>query len=54
MANNKRIFISEEEKLKKKLNRSYSERFHLLMKLIRINKMLKRAIIIPAPKLNGQ
>lgn len=36
----------ENEKIRKSLDRSYSERFYLLMKLIRIDKMLKRAKII--------
>jgi hypothetical protein len=37
---------NETEKLKKALTRSYTERFTLLMKLIRIDKMLKSATII--------
>jgi hypothetical protein len=39
-------FFTEEDKVKIALNRSYTERFQLLMKLIRINKMLKNAKII--------
>ncbi len=39
---------NESEKLKKALARTYTERFELLMKLIRIDKMLKSATIVPA------
>jgi hypothetical protein len=38
--------ITEEEKLKKALSRTYEERFFFLMKLIKINKMLRSAKII--------
>ena len=40
------IQISEREKLKIALSRNYEERFELLMKLIRIDSMLKNAKII--------
>ena len=46
MSTQKKIFLNEDDKIKKALSMSYSERFHLLMKLIRINKMLKKATII--------
>ena len=46
MNEQKKIFFTEEEKLQKRLAMSYTERFHLLMRLIRINKMLKNATII--------
>ncbi len=39
-------FISEEEKRKIALNRSPTERFDLLMRLIRIDKMLRSAKIV--------
>jgi hypothetical protein len=42
----KSILISEEEKFKVRLNRSYTERFRMLMKLIKINRKLKDAKII--------
>lgn len=38
-------FISEEEKRKIVLNRTPTERFDLLMRLIRIDKMLRQAKI---------
>ena len=40
------LLLSEKEKLKIALSRSYEERFYILMKLIRINSMLKNAKII--------
>jgi hypothetical protein len=46
MENDNKILHNEEEKFKKRLAMSHTERFHLLMELIRINKMLKRAAII--------
>ncbi len=46
MDSEKSPFVSEEEKLKIILNRTHTERFHMLMKLIRINQMLRRAKII--------
>lgn len=46
----KKIFISEEEKYRIMANRTYTERFEMLMKLIRIDRMLKSAkIIYPEP-----
>lgn len=48
MKPDKKIFTTEEEKLKSRLTMSYTERFHLLMRLIRISKMLKNATIIPS------
>lgn len=46
MEKKKVIQLSEEEKLKIALSRSHEERFFMLMKLIRIDKMLKQAKII--------
>jgi hypothetical protein len=47
----KKGFITEEEKIKIAANRTYTERFEMLMKLIRISRMLKSAQIInPAKK----
>lgn len=43
-------FINEEEKLQKVLQNSYTERFYMLMKLIRISKMLSSATIIHSDK----
>ena len=43
----KSIFMTEEEKLKKRLESSYTERFRLLMGLIRLDRKLKQARIIP-------
>jgi hypothetical protein len=40
------VYISEEDKLKKALERTYEERFFFLMKLIKIERMLKSAKII--------
>lgn len=42
----KQKFITEEEKLKLQLSRSYEERFRNLMALIRLGKKLKQAKII--------
>ncbi len=42
---NKKL-LSEEEKLEVRLGYSHTKRFEILMKLIRINKMLKGAKII--------
>ncbi|MCX6312239.1 MAG: hypothetical protein NT084_11475 [Bacteroidetes bacterium] len=42
-------FISEEEKRKIAMNRTYTERFDLLMRLIRIDKMLRQAKIVHQP-----
>ena len=43
MENSKTIFISDEEKRKRALMRTPTERFDLLMRLIRIGKMLDEA-----------
>ena len=41
---------SEEEKLQINLNRTYTERFYILMRLIKLNRKLSKAkIIYPAP-----
>jgi hypothetical protein len=40
------VHISEEEKLKIRLNSTYEERFVKLMGLIALDKMLKKNIII--------
>ena len=42
--------LSEEERLKKALSLTYTERFELLMKLIRIDRMLRSAKIIEVKK----
>lgn len=45
---------SEEEKIKRALARTHTERFHFLMKLIRINRMLQKAkITYPNNPQNG-
>lgn len=44
----KNPFVSEEEKLELHLERSYTERFRMLMKLIRLTRKLKEAKIIEA------
>lgn len=46
----KKTFISEEEKYRIRANRTYTERFEMLMKLIRIDRMLKSAKIIEPEK----
>ena len=46
----KGILLTSEELRKKTLQRTYTERFDLLIRLIRINKMLRSAIITPAKK----
>ena len=43
-------FITESEKFQIALNRTYTERFEMLMKLIRIGRMLKTAKIIEPEK----
>ena len=48
MAEKNSIFISDEEKLKIHLSLSYSERFRVLMRLIKIDQKLKNAKIIKA------
>lgn len=50
MSLEKTPFISKEEKRTKVLQSSYTARFYMLMKLIRINKMLSNAIIIKSDK----
>ncbi|HET6989818.1 MAG TPA: hypothetical protein VFJ43_00775 [Bacteroidia bacterium] len=46
MSEEKYPFISEEEKRKIARNRTPTERFDLLMRLIRIDRMLKQAKIV--------
>lgn len=41
MKSDKVHFVNGEEVQKKRMNLSYTKRFELLMKLIRINKMMK-------------
>jgi hypothetical protein len=50
MGDPKKIFLSEEEKLQLRLSRSYTERFLLLMKLIKLDRKLKKAKIIEVKK----
>ncbi len=50
MENKKPHFVTEEEALKKRLSLSHTERFQLLMKLIRINKMMQSAKITQVKK----
>lgn len=38
-------FYSEEELFEIRLKRTYEERFKILMQLIRINKLMKKAVI---------
>ena len=45
MENKKPHFVTKEEALKKRLSLSHTERFQLLMKLIRINKLMQLAKI---------
>jgi hypothetical protein len=45
MKSDKVHFVNEEEVLKNRMNLTHTERFKLLMKLIRINKMMKSAKI---------
>jgi hypothetical protein len=46
----KKVIVTEEEKEQIVLNRTYTERFEMLMKLIRIGRMLKSAKIIEGGK----
>lgn len=46
MDSKKSIFITEEEKLKIRLNRTHTERFRLLMRMIKLNRKIKNARII--------
>ena len=46
MSTYKLLFIGEHEKKEKPLARSHTQRFEFLMRLIRINKMLKKAKIV--------
>jgi|JI7StandDraft_1071085.scaffolds.fasta_scaffold1587628_2 hypothetical protein len=45
------LHISEEEKLKIRLNSTYEERFIKLLGLIALQKMLKEQVIIKKPRL---
>jgi len=47
------LHISEEEKLKIRLNSTYEERFFQLLKLIAIQKLLKNAIILNKPEMKN-
>lgn len=50
MDKEKPVFISEEEKLKLHLERSHTERFRMLMRLIKLTKKMEKAkIIYPKP-----
>lgn len=42
--------LTEEERLRIALKRTHTERFQMLMKLIKISRMLQSAKIIPAKK----
>jgi hypothetical protein len=44
------LYISEEEKLKIRLNSTYEERFVKLMGLIALDRMLKKNIVIHKSK----
>lgn len=46
MENPKIIFTNEDEKLIQRLAMSYSDRFHALMKSIRLKRKFQQAIII--------
>ena len=48
MSSEKKIFLDEEEKLQIRLNRTHTERFRMLMKLIRLSRNLKKAKITEA------
>jgi hypothetical protein len=45
MTAKKGIFYSEEELFRIRLKRTYEERFKILMQLIKVNKMMKKAVI---------
>jgi hypothetical protein len=44
------VNLSEEEKLKRHLKTSHTERYHLLMKLFRLGKKMQRATILTQEK----
>lgn len=44
------LHISEEEKLKIRLNSTYEERFFKLLGLIALQKMLKERVVIKKPE----
>jgi len=46
MSAEKSIFLTEEEKLQIRLNRTHTERFRILMKLIKISQKIKQAKVI--------
>lgn len=46
MNSEKSIFLTEEQKIKKRLETTHTERFRLLMGLIRLDRKLKQARII--------
>lgn len=46
MENPKVIFVNQDEKLVQRLSMSYSERFHMLMKAIRLKKKFQNAVIV--------
>lgn len=45
MSEKKLLHLSEEEKLRNHLKRSYTERFYILIRLIKLNKKLSEAKI---------
>jgi hypothetical protein len=45
---NKPVFISEDEKFRLRMQRNHTERFYILMRLIKISKKLSSAKIIKA------
>ncbi len=44
----KKTFLNEDEKLKLRLNRTYTERFRILMRLIKTSQKLRKAQILPS------
>ncbi len=46
MNSQKPIFLSEEEKLKARLNTTHTQRFWMLMRLIKLSQKLERATIV--------